>query len=210
MKVTKICLIDDENAVELEKLNRLMAVFCAAWRYSFNRLVEGEQSGRLIKSVSALFHLNKRYAEDAVMQAQAIISSQKELLPLRIEGVQGKINKTCKKIEDYQTGKKRPKKVPLEICLKGFSARLEKLQIKESILIKHHDDQTIPPVVFGGKKNFYERLKGKISRNDWKDLRSNTLYSRGDKSKKGNLNTRIVFDDKEQHFYLRCGKSTVS
>ncbi|MEH7484295.1 IS200/IS605 family accessory protein TnpB-related protein [Neobacillus drentensis] len=202
MKVTKICLIDDGNAVELEKLNRLMAVFCAAWRYSFNRLVEGEQSGRLIKSVSALFHLNKRYAEDAVMQAQAIISSQKELLPLRIEGVQGKIKKTCKKIEDYQTGKKRPKKVPLEICLKGLSARLEKLQIKESILLKHQNDQTIPTVIFGGKRNFYERLKGTISRDEWRDLRSNTLYSRGDKSKKGNLNTRIVFDDKEQQFYL--------
>lgn len=71
MKVTKICLIDEGNAVELEKLNRLMAVFCAAWRHSYNRLVEGEQSSRLIKSVSALFHLNKRYAEDAVMQAQA-------------------------------------------------------------------------------------------------------------------------------------------
>ncbi|MGF6954117.1 IS605 OrfB family transposase [Neobacillus sp. B4I6] len=202
MRVTKICLIDDGNAIELEKLNRLMAVFCAAWRYSFNRLLEGEQSGRLIKSVSALFHLNKRYAEDAVMQAQAIISSQKELLPLRIEGVQGKIKKTCKKIEDYQTGKKRPKKVPLEICLKGLSARLEKLQVKESILLNHQEDRTIPPVVFGGKKNFYERLKGKISRNDWKDLRSNALYSRGDKSKKGNLNTRIVFDDMEQQFYL--------
>jgi predicted transposase len=101
MKVTKICLIDDGNTEELEKLNRLMTVFCAAWRYSFNRLVEGEQSDRLIKTVSSLFHLNKRYAEDAVMQAQAIISSQNELLPLRIEGVQGKIKKTCKKIEDY-------------------------------------------------------------------------------------------------------------
>ncbi|MFP5106795.1 IS200/IS605 family accessory protein TnpB-related protein [Neobacillus sp. C211] len=202
MKVTKICLIDDWNAVELEKLNRLMAVFCAAWRYSFNRLLEGEQTVRLIKSVSTLFHLNKRYAEDAVMQAQAIISSQKELLPLKIEGVQGKIKKTCKKIEDYQTGKKRPKKVPLEICLKGLSARLEKLQIKESILLKHKDDQTIPTVIFGGKRNFYERLKGTISRDEWRDLRSNTLYSRGDKSKKGNLNTRIVFDDKEQQFYL--------
>nr|WP_246869664.1 transposase [Priestia megaterium] len=160
MKVTKICLIDDGNAVELEKLNRLMAVFCAAWRYSFNRLLEGEQSGRLIKSVSALFHLNKRYAEDAVMQAQAIISSQKELLPLRIEGIQGKIKKTSGKIEDYLTGRKRPKKVPLEICLKGLSARLEKLQIKKSILLKHQNDQTIPIVIFGGKRNFYERLKG--------------------------------------------------
>lgn len=202
MKVTKICLIDDGNAVELEKLNRLMTVFCAALRYSFNRLLEGEQSGKLIKSTSALFHLNKRYAEDAVMQAQAMISSQKELLPLRIQGVQGKINKTCMKLEDYQTGRKMSKKVPLETCLKGLSARLEKLQVKESLLLKHQEDQTIPTVIFGGKRNFHERLKRKISRNEWKDLRSNTLYSRGDKSKKGNLNTRIVFDEGEQQFFI--------
>ncbi|WHY84806.1 IS200/IS605 family accessory protein TnpB-related protein [Neobacillus novalis] len=202
MKITKICLIDDKNTVELEKLNRLMAVFCTAFRYSFNRLIEGEQSGKLIKMVNALFRLNKRYAEDAVMQAQAILSSQKELLPSRIEGVQGKIKKTCKKIEDYQTGKKRPKKVSLEVCLIGLNARLEKLQLKESCLLKHQEDQTIPTVIFGGKKNFYERLKGTISNDEWKDLRSNTLYSRGDKSKKGNLNTRIVFDEKEQQLFI--------
>src|SRR5207253_7100583 len=76
------------------------------------------------------------------------------------------------------------------------------LQRKESILLKHQEDQTIPKVIFGTKKKFYERLKGKLSKDEWKHLRSNTLYSRGDKSKGGNLNTRIVFDDKEQEFYL--------
>jgi IS605 OrfB family transposase len=202
MKVTKICQIADGSAAEFEELNRLMTVFCAALRYSFNRLLEGEQSGKLIKSISALFHLNKRYAEDAVMQAQAIISSQKKLLPLRIQEVQGKMNKTRMKLEDYQTGRKRPKKVPLETCLKGLSSRLEKIQDKESVLLKHQENQTIPTVIFGGKKNFYERLKGKISRNEWKGLRSNTLYSRGDKSKMGNLNTRIVFDEVEQQFFI--------
>jgi hypothetical protein len=88
-----------------------------------------------------------------------------------------------------------------------LSARLEKLQIKESILLKHQDDQTIPTVIFGGKRNFYERLNGNISRDEWRDLRSNTLYSRGDRSKKGNLNTRIVFDDSEQQFYLEVANS---
>jgi IS605 OrfB family transposase len=202
MKVTKICLISDKNAVELETLNQLMAVFCAALRYSFNRLIEGVQSGKLIKKVNTLFRLNKRYAEDAVMQAQAIISSQKGLLPLRIEEVQGKIKKTSIKIKDYQTGKKRPKKVSLEVCLKGLRHRLEKLQLKESIILKHQEDQTIPTVIFGGNRNFFDRLKGTLSREEWKDLRSNTLYSRGDRSKKGNLNTRIVFEDKKQQFYL--------
>jgi hypothetical protein len=107
--------------------------------------------------------LNKRYAEDAVMQAQAVLSSQKKVLPVRIEGVQGKIQKTERKIEEYQKGKKTPKKVPLAICLEGLHARLIKLKEKESILLKHQETETIPTVIFGGKKHFYERLKGKIT-----------------------------------------------
>ena len=90
----------------------------------------------------------------------------------------------------------------IETCLEGLHARLTKLKEKEAVLLKHQKEGTIPPVIFGGKKNFYERLKGKITNQEWKELRSNTLYSRGDKSKKGNLNTRIVFDDQDQQFYL--------
>ena len=59
----------------------------------------------------------------------------------------------------------------------------------------------------GERNPFYERLKGKITNKEWKELRSNTLYSRGDRSKKGNLNTRIVFDDQDQRFYLEVANS---
>ena len=78
------------------------------------------------------------------------------------------------------------------ICLKGLQTRLHKLKAKESVLLRHQETDTIPPVIFGGKKQFYERVKGKITNKEWKDLRSNTLYSRGDQSKKGNLNTRSL------------------
>ncbi len=164
--------------------------------------MKGEKEKKLVKKVQVLFHLNKRYAEDAVMQAKAVLSSQKKLLPIRIEGVQAKIQKTERKIEDYQTGKKTSKKVALAVCLAGLQARLHKLREKEAVLLKHQKTDTIPPVIFGGKKSFYERIKGKITNKEWKELRSNTLYSRGDQSKKGNLNTRIVFDDQDQQFYL--------
>lgn len=210
MKVTKICTIIKENETELKQLDILMKIFCSAIRYSFNRILEGEKAGELIKKVNVLFNLNKRYAEDAVMQAQAIISSQKELLPIRIEGVKGKIQKTTQKIEDYQTGKKKPKKVPLQLCLEGLHARLVKRQEKETVLLKHQEDQTIPTIIFGGKKQFYQRLKQKISKEEWRDFRSNTLYSRGDKTKKGNLNTRIVFGEQEQQFYLEVANPVLS
>ena len=108
-------------------------------------------------------------------EAQAVFISQKELLPIRIEGVQAKIQKTVRKMEDYQIGKKRPKRVPIEICLAGLQARLDKLREKESVLLKHDKQGTIPTVIFGGKKNFYHRLKNKISSTEWKELRANTL-----------------------------------
>lgn len=204
VKITQIALlkITEEQSEELEQLNQLMAVFCSALRFSFNRLVEGEKEAELKKIVQELFHLNKRYSEDAVMQAKAVISSQEELLPIRLEGVLAKIQKTERKISDYQTGKKTPKKVTVEICLEGIHARLAKLKEKEYILLKHQEEGSIPSVIFGKKENFYKRLNGKITNKEWKDLRSNTLYSRGDKSKQGNLNIRMVYCDQEQQFYL--------
>ena len=202
MKITRVCLLETNQNEEIDHLNELMRIWCSALRYSFNRLVEGGKPDVIIKIVQQKFRLNKRYAEDAVMQTQAVFTSQKELLPIRIEAVQAKIQKTVRKMEDYQTGKKRPKRVSVEICLAGLQARLDKLQKKESELLKHDEQGTIPSVIFGGRKNFYDRLKNKISSEEWKELRANTLYSRGDRSKKGNLNTRMVWDEAENQFYL--------
>jgi IS605 OrfB family transposase len=202
MKITRICLLEINQKEEVDSLNDLMRTWCSAMRFSFNRLVEGEKSGDVIKIVQQKFRLNKRYAEDAVLQAQAVITSQIELLPTHIEGVQAKIQKTIQKIEDYKTGKKRPKKISLDICLAGLKARLDKLHEKKSVLMKHLEHGTIPTVIFGGKKNFYDRLENRISQKEWKEIRANTLYSRGDKSKKGNLNTRMVLDEVENQFYL--------
>jgi len=56
---------------------------------------------------------------------------------------------------------------------------------------KHVEAGTIPPVVFGTKKLFIGRCKGNVSREEWRDARSNRYMSRGDKTKGGNLNTRI-------------------
>jgi len=51
-----------------------------------------------------------------------------------------------------------------------------------------------PSVIFGGKGSWKDLQKGKLSKNDWQALRNSMLYSRGDKTKKGNPNIRIVGD----------------
>jgi IS605 OrfB family transposase len=202
MRITRRLVIDIPKHSRLEELDDLMRVFCSSKRHAFKRLLNGEKKGNLIKKVNVTFHLNKRYAEDAVMQAEQIIQSQKELLPYQIENVEAKIEKTDKKIEDYTTGKKRPKKSPLSLVIKGLTSRLNKLNEKRNHLVQCVEKNTIPSVIFGGKKNFYARMKGKISNQEWKDLRSNMLYARGDKAKNGNLNTRIVYEEKENQFYI--------
>ncbi|HWO95437.1 MAG TPA: hypothetical protein VNM45_03655 [Bacillus sp. (in: firmicutes)] len=90
----------------------------------------------------------------------------------------------------------------MALCLAGLEARLIKLRKKEEELLQHQKNGTIPKVIFGGRKHFMDRLKGKLSKEEWKSLRSNTLYSRGERSKKGNLNMRIVWNEKGHFFQL--------
>ena len=176
-------------------IDDLLRVFSSMTRYAFNRLLEGEKPGDLHKVLPAKFKMNKRYAEDAVLQAQGIITSQKELLPSRIEDTEAKLKKLEKKIHLYKTGQRKPKKADLETALIGLYQRKEKLERKLYELNGYQERCTIPPVIFGGKKNFIARRKGLLSNEEWKDLRTNHLYARGDKAKKGNLNIRLLHND---------------
>ena len=56
-------------------------------------------------------------------------------------------------------------------------------------------------VVFGGKKNQDKLVKKEISNQEWKDLRDGQIYARGDKTKRGNPNIRLL--NKNGDFYLR-------
>jgi IS605 OrfB family transposase len=202
MKTVRVMKIVSNDESQFRLLDELMRVFCSAKRYAFNRLLEGRNAKEIIKHLPHQFSLNKRYAEDAVLLAQSLITSQLELLPMRLEDVQAKIEKTEQKIDDYQHGRKTPKNIDLQTCLDGLYRRLEKLKSKEDELQRHLDQGTVPSVIFGGKQNFYNRLKGNITNEEWKDLRSNQLYARGDKSKKGNLNIRLVYDDNTYECYV--------
>ncbi|BDG43251.1 IS200/IS605 family accessory protein TnpB-related protein [Saccharococcus caldoxylosilyticus] len=202
MKTVRGMKIVSDDETQLRSLDELMRVFCSAKRYAFNRLLEGRSAKDIIQHLPRQFRLNKRFAEDAFLLAQSLISSQRELLPIRLEDVRAKIEKTEKKIDEYQHGRKTSKNVDLPTCLGGLHQRLEKLKAKEAELKHHLAQGTIPRVIFGGKQNFYKRLKGKITNEEWKDLRSNQLYARGDKSKKGNLNIRLVYDDNTNQWYV--------
>lgn len=63
---------------------------------------------------------------------------------------------------------------------------------------------TQPHALFGGKRLWKDFRNGKLSKLDWQKQRNNTLYSRGDRTKQGNPNIRIVgselwINDPSQH-----------
>ncbi len=119
--------------------------FSAAVRYAYNRLLEGQTREELKRADGFLctsFRLNTRYADDAILKAQAVLDSARE------------------RGED-------PRKV-----------------------------------VFGGRKLFQQlkrrHLSGKPLRElkrEWRERRQGLLYSRGDKTKGGNLNLRLFVKD---------------
>ncbi|UMZ74158.1 IS200/IS605 family accessory protein TnpB-related protein [Natranaerofaba carboxydovora] len=205
MKTTRMLKLKNISPQFKVRLDNLMREFCAAKRYSYNRLINGLDQNETNKLLQRVFRLNKRYSEDATLQAKTIIDSQKELLALYLEETKAKLIKTRRKIETYKTGKKTPQKVDLKTCLEGLGFRVKKLEQKQTELQNHIDNHTIPPAIFGGKKNFRARTKGHITNQEWKDLRTNQLYSRGDKTKKGNLNTRIT--EQNDRFYLEIADS---
>jgi len=73
--------------------------------------------------------------------------------------------------------------------------------------------QNIKKIIFGGRKLFEKLHKKHLTgkrleklKKEWKEKRQGTAYSRGDKSKKGNLNIRFVFVDGKLHLRINTGK----
>ncbi len=132
MKTVRVIKIVSHDESQLRSLDELLRVFCSAKRYAFNRLLEGRNAKDIIKHLPHQFWLNKRYAEDAVLLAQSLITSQRESLPMRLEDVQAKIEKTAKKMDEYQHGRKTPKKVDLQTCLRRIAPAVRKAKSQRS------------------------------------------------------------------------------
>jgi IS605 OrfB family transposase len=176
-------------------LDDLMKRYCAAVRWSFKRLLEGKGTQETRLAVQSKFGLNSRQANDAVHDAQATIASQRELVKLNHANAAKKVEFTRKRLDKAKSPGKKAK----------LQRRLEKEQRKLSRWKKHLDEGTIPTVVFGGKKLFLERCKGKITREQWRDARSNRYLSRGDRTKGGNLNARLYLIDGSIYLDIAAG-----
>ncbi|MFQ6071251.1 MAG: hypothetical protein ACE5KT_00920 [Methanosarcinales archaeon] len=173
--------LEDKNI-----LDNLMRLYSSAKRYAYNRLLEKNKTkNELKKEIQELFSINARYSNATIEDAKAIIYSQKKLLPRYVKDLKNKIKKSNKKLNNAIKKKLEP------IKIQGIKNRINKLQKKVSIYEEHIKNKTIPKVIFGGKQVFRDLQKGKINNKEWKDLRSNQLYSIGGKIDGGNQNLRL-------------------
>lgn len=192
---TYIGTIQIPNETETRMLDELMKKFQSGKRFLRERILEGKHRKESVEMAKPLFLSNSRYMRDAFLEAEASISSQKELLPLYVMQTEGKIKKLEQKLKAA-----RSKTTNTEKQKKQNEQRIVRLQNKIKKLIKqkryyeyHIEHNTIPKIVDGSKQKFRLLQKGKLTNQEWKDLRSNSLYSRGEKSKGGNENTKLVY-----------------
>lgn len=186
MKTTMKAILIDLTNEQKALLDHMMLIFCTAIRYSFKRQLEGQAIGELEKVVAHKYNLNIRQAKDAVESARQTIISQHELVKLNYKNY-------CKKVEILTKKLKHPKLS--EIKFKALTSKLAKRQRKLDYWTKFLASKTFPPVTFGTNELFLRRCKGLITKQEWNDRRNNRFYSRGDKSKGGNPNLRVVLND---------------
>ena len=161
-------------------IDDLMSRYCSARRFAFNRLLEGNtvnQTVHLLQDTS--LSLNWRYFEHAAKDAEAMIESQKELLPLYLSDTYDKIENVKKALEKAKKGSQK------------LQSRLKALEKRKDMLKEHVMNGTLPKVIFGGRQLFTERAEGKISREEWKSSRNDQVYSMGQANQKGNANIRL-------------------
>lgn len=64
----------------------------------------------------------------------------------------------------------------------------------DTLLKRENLKETKHAIIFGGKANFFRRMKGLISKEEWQELRLGTLSIVGEANKKGNRKFRIEND----------------
>lgn len=75
-----------------------MSRYSAAVRWSFKRLLEGQATQPTRKAVQEKFGLNSRQANDAVYDAQAVISSQHELVKYNYANAANRVKVTKQRL----------------------------------------------------------------------------------------------------------------
>lgn len=186
------------NRMAEEKLVSFMRRFQAAKRTAYQALRRGEKPGEIVKDLYGKFFPNARWCQWAVEDAKATIESQKEQVRMHVSDLEAKIEKSEEKLERTKD----------KLHRKGILSRIAKLRGRLVYWKGFLERDEVPPAVFGGKKNLLLLQEGKLSKEEWRELRSNSFYSVGQANQKGlegqygNANTEVIFDEATGSFRL--------
>lgn len=181
-----------------ERLCYFMHRFQAAKRTAYQALRRGKEAGEIVKELYIKFFPNARWCQWAVEDARAVIDSQKEQLKMHVADLEAKIERSEEKLERTKD----------KLHRQGILVRIAKLRGKLDYWKGFLERDEVPAAVFGGKKNLLLLQQGRLSRDKWRELRSNAFYSVGQANQKGlkgqhgNANTEVVYDEKNGSFRL--------
>lgn len=179
------------------------------FRYAFNRYKESVKvildKKQLQKEVQ---HLEKelasktgypiRVVKDAVYDAIQLVKARHTLMKDYFDMWKERYEKTTAL---FETLSNIPDLNQKSLRMQGLKNKMERQERNMSFYSDHIKNQTFPSVVFGGKKNFKKLQSGIISKNEWNDLRNGRMSSRGDTTKGGNPNLRVI--ETEDGFLLQ-------
>ena len=165
------------------KLDAICRTFSSMVRTAYDRLLERKRSNEIVRLLQARYGVeNWRWCQWAIVQAQSVIRSQRELLPLYVNMYDEKIARVKRRMAHMVNLLKKA----------GLKARIEKLERKKTEVKKHISAGTMPRAVFGSRKLLEELSRGKGSREEWHRRRSSQFFSVGQANQRGNANTRII------------------
>lgn len=145
--------------------------------------------GEIEKRISKEMDINSRESKDCVNEAQALIESQKKLIPEYIQNYKDKIAKIDRTLKRTDLSD--------EYRQSQISKR-EKRQKKLDFYETHNKNKTIPTIKFAKRDLIDKRLKNEISKDEFERLKYYRYFSRGDKSKGGNPHLKIGMNNKNE------------
>ncbi|MDN5347408.1 MAG: hypothetical protein PWP65_972 [Clostridia bacterium] len=181
-----------------KKLVSFMRRFQAAKRTSYQALKRGKEPGKIVKDLYDKFFPNARWCQWAVEDAKATVESQKEQVRMHVADLEAKIEKSEEKLGRTKNKLKR----------QGLTFRITRLRSKLAYWKGFLERGEVPPAVFGGKRNLLLLQEGKLSKEEWRELRAGAFYSVGQANQKGlegqygNANAEVVFDEATGSFRL--------
>ena len=167
---------------DIADIDGLMRAQCSAERTAHNCILKNAPPRCIIETLQDTFPLNWRYCEHALRETEAQIQGLCELLPLYLEDVEDRIRELKGKLQRARSKGKR----------ESLERELAKLKKKKKFYTKHIENGTVPKTVFGGRGKLEEMMKGELSKEGWREVRNNQLYSIGQANQKGNANLRII------------------